>query len=270
MSRHRSGFSLVELLVVISVVALLIALLMPALSKARQTAVRTQCAANLHGLGFIYANYAADNRDWLPQNNFNWGADTIASWEGVNIDCLTVPIRDNLLRNYNAVQKMWDCPNARSLDPNTRTGWLGTSTGTWDAPNTYISLSWIDTGYAIWAGRTQGYRAISSVPGNGLPPAELPQKSSERKLYKTGNTPIPWLNCAQIYRPINGRWSFFDDQNDPQILHYRTGANAVNPDGSVLLKTWDGKINSDPTDDPTKLKFTLSFSVPGVEWKYVY
>jgi prepilin-type N-terminal cleavage/methylation domain-containing protein/prepilin-type processing-associated H-X9-DG protein len=64
----KSGraFTLVELLVVISVIALLMAILVPALGKARAVANRTYCMANLHQLGIAMRSYLDDNRDIFP------------------------------------------------------------------------------------------------------------------------------------------------------------------------------------------------------------
>ena len=60
MSQKR-GFTLVELLVVISIIALLVAILLPALNKARVKAKVTQCLAHLKATGNLFTTYAADN-----------------------------------------------------------------------------------------------------------------------------------------------------------------------------------------------------------------
>ncbi|MCJ7776892.1 MAG: type II secretion system GspH family protein [Sedimentisphaerales bacterium] len=60
------GFTLVELLVVISVIALLMGILMPALGKARNVAKRTVCQSNLRQIGVAFRAYLDDNRDIMP------------------------------------------------------------------------------------------------------------------------------------------------------------------------------------------------------------
>lgn len=62
---HRCGFTLVELLVVIGVIALLIAVLMPALTKARAASVRTHCLSNIRQLQIAQTAYAASERNAL-------------------------------------------------------------------------------------------------------------------------------------------------------------------------------------------------------------
>jgi len=61
-----SGFSLVELLVVISILALLVAILIPALRGARKSAKTTVCGAHLHQLGVSTEMYYNENASYPP------------------------------------------------------------------------------------------------------------------------------------------------------------------------------------------------------------
>src|ERR1051326_3888225 len=63
----EKGFTLFELLVVISIIGILASLLLPALARAKERARVTQCLNNLHQLGLGISLYAGDHEDRFPQ-----------------------------------------------------------------------------------------------------------------------------------------------------------------------------------------------------------
>ncbi len=62
----QCGFTLIEVLVVVAIIALLVAILLPSLAKAREMGRRTACLASLQQQGLGHSGYAGDNKGRLP------------------------------------------------------------------------------------------------------------------------------------------------------------------------------------------------------------
>lgn len=126
----RRGFSLIELLVVFTIIGLLMSLLLPALQKARESARRTHCKNNLRQMAVAIYNYENTHRTLPPgylhqsgpQGNasgFGWGAmllpyiDQVALYSRMNFN---VPLYDSAnLANRELRLPIFVCPSDPGL-----------------------------------------------------------------------------------------------------------------------------------------------------------
>ena len=120
--RHiRRGFTLVELLVVIGIIALLISILLPALSAARKQANTVKCLASLKEIGNCFAMYSVENKGWWPvcsYDTYQRDSDNLAvMWFWYNflqkyatryqLNTATASVDD---RNNGRKTVFWGCP----------------------------------------------------------------------------------------------------------------------------------------------------------------
>lgn len=111
--RKPMPFTLTELLVVMSVIAVLASLLLPSLRKARNTAQRSVCTGNLRQVGSAFHMYANDYSEFIP---------SLASGFSGSIMILRMPGTGavglgRLVGNYGTVPKQYGCPLNPSRPP---------------------------------------------------------------------------------------------------------------------------------------------------------
>ena len=178
-----TGFTLVELLVVIGIIAVLIGILLPALSSARKQAATTKCAAALRELGNALNLYAAEYRGYYPPVQLRTASgrtyalfDTVYPVQGSGSE-LVYPYWHNFISKYVTRGKVGgEATDINSIAETKNrtviwgcTEWEGVRTAT-----TFGGINRVMTGYGmnVWPTFTPDYpKPPTAFPeGSGFPP----------------------------------------------------------------------------------------------------
>jgi prepilin-type processing-associated H-X9-DG protein/prepilin-type N-terminal cleavage/methylation domain-containing protein len=117
--RAEIGFTLVELLVVIGIIALLVGILLPTLSRARETANTAKCLSNLRQIGQAMNMYAVDTRGWLVPAFYEYpgtGGNGRENWCTILVNGKYLPAPKQVGINFNQTSSdqkdsVFRCPN---------------------------------------------------------------------------------------------------------------------------------------------------------------
>lgn len=105
----KRAFTLVELLVVISIIAVLLAVLIPAMNKAREQAQVTVCASNLKQNQLSLSFYANENKGYWPKTDYGWHTPQFYVLNTANVNG---PLYYLWLTGYVPEPKSWYCPGS--------------------------------------------------------------------------------------------------------------------------------------------------------------
>jgi len=116
--RHDTGFTLLEVLVVVAVIAVLMAILLPSLKHARDAAKGIQCLSNLRQMAIASHSYANANEDLYPIAyymqmtpqliSFAWDFTTTKDWSTTPP---TTTVKAGLLWQNEGLERIQQCPS---------------------------------------------------------------------------------------------------------------------------------------------------------------
>jgi prepilin-type N-terminal cleavage/methylation domain-containing protein/prepilin-type processing-associated H-X9-DG protein len=207
---HQTGFTLVELLVVISIVTLLMAILLPVLSLAKGKAEEVVCLNNLKQLQVCAKLYSQDNDFFLPPNRNVYYINTMGPSEGFDpnltwcaglapFDTTTENIERGKLFIYNKSTDIYRCPSDKSR--------VRTEEGT------ILNIR-----------RTRSYNMSQSI--NGLP-------------YSPDSAFLPsFAKETEIDDPSPSKLLFFVDVHEDSILDSHFGIPPRGPMFASEQATW--------------------------------
>jgi len=122
-TKRAAGFTLIEMLVVLAIIAVLAAVLFPVFSRVRENARASACLSNYHQIGLAIHMYAQDEDDHTPANG--------GSFSGLITDCLP----------YTHSAAVFACPDDYDRDEEGRPGSYRMASLYQNKP---LSCGWVD------------------------------------------------------------------------------------------------------------------------------
>lgn len=171
--RHPSrAFTLIELLVVIAIIAILAAMLLPALTKAKERALRTSCVNGLRQIAVGATMYAQDANDYLPISGWPENQNPWQTYSAARVNPGTMTITRGfmglgLLFRTKIVPepKVFYCPSLKNVGEDRNYDYYARSPNSWPSTPAGESDEQVRTGYNFYPQQ----KAVTplTIPGAG-------------------------------------------------------------------------------------------------------
>jgi prepilin-type N-terminal cleavage/methylation domain-containing protein len=265
---RKTGFTLVELLVVIGIIALLISILLPALNAAKERANRVKCASNLRQIGQGLMLYANDNKGAYPRTRYSITGNLTAFTNPAATDPFipSGPLSNDvtaalfmLIRNADLNPEVFTCPSSNqdkdslnNLPAISRSNFEpGGSTLSYSYANPYPNSNAVSKGYKLHSGVVADLAIAADRndldPSNDNTRPDDPQS----KLRKSNSSNHEREGQNVMFNDGHVEWftTAWVGANKDHIYTFRTGGNKpgnVTPGqpmeelDTVLLPAWSG------------------------------
>jgi len=183
--KDQGGFTFVELLVIVAVLALLAGTLLPALANSQPNSRAFQCLNNQRQIMLAWRMYGEDNNDLLPPNDYddsafrvptpdywrNWVVTATSTFDRTNQSSLLTN-KSSVLSAYVKTTKPYHCPADVYVDPQTRLSHarsvsMNSAVGTiWESSKTFGWFSGLPVGSPVQGEQLNGPYLIGGLSPN--------------------------------------------------------------------------------------------------------